>query len=99
MERGVEFLDEFVQLFTVDIADSKELETLRSPASNVVPLHCLQLSGGRLIPHPASTNWSMAWKWKCSKQQGSIRGYHRYVLNFDDVLNCAATAPSVRAWE
>jgi hypothetical protein len=36
MERGVEFLDEFVQLFTVDIADGKELETLRSPASNVV---------------------------------------------------------------
>src|SRR5438552_3500186 len=43
MERRVEFLDEFPQLFTVDIADSKELETLRSPASNVVPLHCLQL--------------------------------------------------------
>jgi hypothetical protein len=43
MERGVEFLDEFLQLFTVDIADSKELETLRSPASNVVSLHCLQL--------------------------------------------------------
>ena len=29
----------------------------------------------------------MAWKWKCSKQHGSIPGYHRYVLNFDDVLN------------
>src|SRR5262249_54365615 len=43
MECGVEFLDEFLQLFIVDIADSKELETLRSPASNVVPLHCLQL--------------------------------------------------------
>src|SRR6516225_6931172 len=43
MERGVEFLDEFLQLFTVDIADSEELETLRSPASNVVSLHCLQL--------------------------------------------------------
>src|SRR5256886_17625569 len=43
MERGVELLDEFLQLFTVDIADSKELETLRSPASNVVSLHCLQL--------------------------------------------------------
>src|SRR6266516_3474334 len=43
MERGVEFLDEFLQLFTVDIADSKELETLRSPASNVVPPDRLQL--------------------------------------------------------
>src|SRR5260221_11943709 len=43
MERRVEFLDEFLQLFTVDIADSEELETLRSPASNVVSLHCLQL--------------------------------------------------------
>src|SRR5260370_10152261 len=43
MERGVEFLDEFLQLFTVDIADSEELETLCSPASNVVSLHCLQL--------------------------------------------------------
>ncbi len=43
MERGVEFLDEFLQLFTVDIADSEELETLRSPASNVVSLHRLQL--------------------------------------------------------
>jgi hypothetical protein len=43
MERGVKFLDEFLRLFTVDIADSKELETLRSPASNVVSLHCLQL--------------------------------------------------------
>src|SRR6266436_753246 len=43
MERGVEFLDEFLQLFTVDIADCEELETLRSPASNVVSLHCLQL--------------------------------------------------------
>jgi hypothetical protein len=43
MERSVEFLDEVLQLFTVDIADSKELETLRSPAPNVVSLHCLQL--------------------------------------------------------
>ena len=43
MEQGVEFIDEFLQLFTVDIADSEELETLRSPASNVVSLHCLQL--------------------------------------------------------
>jgi len=42
MEGGVEFLGEFLQLFAVDIADGKELETLRSPASNVESLNCLE---------------------------------------------------------
>ena len=30
MKRGVEFLDEFLQLLGVDVADSEEFETLRS---------------------------------------------------------------------
>src|ERR1700747_2068155 len=46
MKRGVEFLDEFLQLFIVDIADSKELETLRSPASNVVSLQLRRVTFG-----------------------------------------------------
>src|SRR6266516_8200718 len=43
MERGFEFLDEFPQLFRIDVADGKELETLRTPALDVESLHRLEL--------------------------------------------------------
>jgi hypothetical protein len=41
MERGLEFLDEFLQLFRIDVADGKELETLCTPALDVETLHGL----------------------------------------------------------
>ena len=43
MERGVEFLDEFLQLLWIDVADGKEFETLRGPAPDVEPLHRVEL--------------------------------------------------------
>src|SRR2546429_7606509 len=47
MERLIEFLDEFLQLFRIDVADGKELETLCTPASDVKSLH-------RLEPRPVT---------------------------------------------
>jgi hypothetical protein len=47
MERGLEFLDEFLQLFRIDVADGKELETLCTPALDVETLH-------RLGPRPVT---------------------------------------------
>src|SRR5438445_12775955 len=47
MERGLEFLDEFLQLFRIDVADGKELETLCTPASDVKSVH-------RLEPRPVT---------------------------------------------
>src|SRR6266496_3999476 len=43
MECGLEFLDEFLQLFRIDVADSKEFETLRTPAPDVETLHRVEL--------------------------------------------------------
>src|SRR6266581_3127450 len=43
MERGLEFVDEFLQLFRIDVADSKEFETLRTPAPDVETLHRVEL--------------------------------------------------------
>ena len=43
MESGVEFLDEFLQLFGIDVADGREFETLRGPAPNVESLYRLIL--------------------------------------------------------
>ena len=47
MERGLEFIDEFLQLVRADVTDGKELETLCTPASDVKSLH-------RLEPRPLS---------------------------------------------
>ena len=41
MESGVEFVDEFLQLLCIDVADGKEFETPCGPAPNVEPLHRL----------------------------------------------------------
>src|SRR5260221_7078455 len=43
MQRGLEFIDEFLQLFRIDVADGKELETLCTPAFDVEALHRLEL--------------------------------------------------------
>ena len=41
MESGVVFLDEFLQLLCIDVADGKEFQTLCGPAPNVESLHRL----------------------------------------------------------
>src|SRR5947207_12804978 len=38
IESGVEFLDEFLQLLSIDVADGKKFETLSGPAPNVESL-------------------------------------------------------------
>src|SRR5262249_32497552 len=43
METGLEFLDELIQLFCVDVANCKEFETPRPPALDVEPLHRFEL--------------------------------------------------------
>src|SRR5438309_1957310 len=43
IERSLKFIHEFLQLFRIDVADGKELETLRTPASDVKSLHRLEL--------------------------------------------------------
>src|SRR6266699_2038311 len=43
MERSLKFVDEFLQLFRIEVADGKELETLCTPASDVESLHRLKL--------------------------------------------------------
>ena len=39
----LEFVDEFLQLLWIDVADGKEFETLRGPAPDVEPLHRVEL--------------------------------------------------------
>src|SRR5437016_9299075 len=43
IERSLKFIHEFLKLFRIDVADGKELETLRTPAADVKSRHRLGL--------------------------------------------------------